>query len=85
MKKKPKRKSGDQRWDELLRDPTPRPKLSAAADEVLADHRSGKTTALDPEALDRKFLAVIERSRARIKKEGGIPAAEMRRRLKLRP
>jgi len=36
-------------------------------------------------SLDRKFLAIIERSRARMKKEGGIPAREMRRRLKLRP
>ncbi|HEY1372220.1 MAG TPA: hypothetical protein VGH50_07100 [Candidatus Binatia bacterium] len=36
-------------------------------------------------SLDRKFLAIIERSRARIKKEGRISASEMRRRLKLRP
>ena len=35
-------------------------------------------------SLDRKFLAIIERSRARIKKQGGIPADEMRRRLKAR-
>ena len=85
MKKKPKRKSGDRRWDDLLRDPTSRPKLSAAADKVLADHRAGKTTPLDPDKLDRKFLAIIERSRSRLKKEGGIPAAEMRRLLKIRP
>jgi hypothetical protein len=35
--------------------------------------------------LDEFFLAIVERSRARLKKEGGIPASEMRRRLKLRP
>ena len=72
----------DRRWDEIIRDPHPRPALSAVADEVLADHRASKITPLDPNSLDRKFLAIIERSRARIKKEGGIPAAEMRRRLK---
>jgi hypothetical protein len=32
---------------------------------------------------NRKFLAIIERSRSRIKKEGGISAKELRRRLKL--
>jgi len=32
---------------------------------------------------DRKFLAIIERSRSRIKKEGGISGREIRRRLKL--
>ena len=32
---------------------------------------------------NRKFLAIIERSRSRIKKEGGISAKEIRRRLKL--
>jgi prevent-host-death family protein len=31
---------------------------------------------------DRKFLAIIERSRSRFKKDGGIPASEIRRRLK---
>ena len=35
-------------------------------------------------SLDRKFLAIIDRSRARIKKEGGVPASEIRRRLKNR-
>jgi len=30
---------------------------------------------------NRKFLAIIERSRSRLKKEGGISAAELRRRL----
>ena len=29
----------------------------------------------------RKFLKIINRSRARVKKEGGIPANELRRRL----
>ena len=29
----------------------------------------------------RKFLAIIERSRVRAKKQGGVPAAELRRRL----
>ena len=43
---------------------------------------SCKTTPLDPGSLDPQFLAIIERSRARIKKEGGISADEMRRRLK---
>ena len=32
---------------------------------------------------NRKFLRIIERSRARVKKEGGIPAGELRRRLGL--
>jgi hypothetical protein len=32
---------------------------------------------------NQKFLAIIERSRSRIKKEGGISAKEIRRRLKL--
>ena len=31
----------------------------------------------------RKFLRIIERSRAKLKKEGGIPASELRRRLRL--
>ncbi len=30
---------------------------------------------------NRKFLAIIERSRSRMKKEGGISAKELRRRL----
>jgi prevent-host-death family protein len=33
---------------------------------------------------NRKFLAIIERSRLRHKKEGGVSAAEMRRRLRLK-
>lgn len=32
---------------------------------------------------NRKFLAIIERSRSRQKKEGGIPSREIRRRLGL--
>lgn len=32
-----------------------------------------------------KFIAIIERSRARHKKEGGISSAEIRRRLGLKP
>ena len=32
-----------------------------------------------------KFLALIERSRARHKCEGGIPSSEMRRRLGIKP
>jgi prevent-host-death family protein len=32
---------------------------------------------------NRKFLKIIDRSRARVKKEGGIPANELRRRLGL--
>lgn len=32
---------------------------------------------------NRKFLAIIERSRSRQKKEGGIPSTEIRRRLGL--
>lgn len=32
---------------------------------------------------NRKFLAIIERSRSRQKKEGGIPSMEIRRRLGL--
>jgi len=34
-------------------------------------------------SMNRKFLAIIERSRSRVKKEGGISATEIRRRLKL--
>ncbi|HEX9146494.1 MAG TPA: type II toxin-antitoxin system prevent-host-death family antitoxin [Candidatus Binatia bacterium] len=32
---------------------------------------------------NRKFIKIIERSRARVKKEDGIPAAQLRRRLGL--
>ncbi len=32
---------------------------------------------------NRKFLAIIERSRSRLRKEGGISAKEMRRRLRI--
>jgi hypothetical protein len=32
---------------------------------------------------NRKFMKIIERSRARVKKQGGIPAGELRRRLGL--
>lgn len=32
---------------------------------------------------NRKFLKIIKRSRARVKKEGAVPAAELRRRLGL--
>jgi prevent-host-death family protein len=32
---------------------------------------------------NRKFLRIIDRSRARVKKEGGISAGELRRRLDL--
>jgi hypothetical protein len=41
----------DRRWDDILKDPAPRPNLSAAADEVFEDYRSGKTTPLDPDKL----------------------------------
>ena len=34
-------------------------------------------------SINQKFLAIIERSRSRVKKEGGISANEMRRRLGL--
>jgi prevent-host-death family protein len=34
---------------------------------------------------DPRFLAIIERSRRRHRKEGGIPSAEMRRRLNISP
>jgi len=33
---------------------------------------------------NRKFLAIIERSRSRTKKEGGISSKELRRRLRLK-
>jgi len=32
---------------------------------------------------NRKFLAIIERSRSRVRKEGGISAKELRRRLRI--
>ena len=32
---------------------------------------------------NRKFLKIIKRSRARVKKQGAVPAAELRRRLGL--
>lgn len=41
----------DQRWDEIIRDPGPRPALSAEADQVLEDYRAGKTEPLDPKKL----------------------------------
>lgn len=41
----------DRRWEEIIRDPAPRPGLSALTDQVLADHRAGKTQPLDPDKL----------------------------------
>jgi hypothetical protein len=41
----------DRRWDEIIRDPGPRPALCAEADQVLEDYRAGKTAPLDPEKL----------------------------------
>ena len=41
----------DRRWDEIIRDPGPRPALSAEADQVLEDYRAGKTPPLDPQKL----------------------------------
>jgi len=38
---------GDRRWDEIIRDPGPRPALSAEADQTLEDYRTGKTAPLD--------------------------------------
>lgn len=35
-------------------------------------------------SMNRRFLAIIERSRSRTKKEGGISSKELRRRLGLR-
>ena len=35
-------------------------------------------------SMNRKFLAIIERSRSRLKKEGGISSDEIRRRLGLK-
>jgi len=41
----------------------------------------GETASL---STNRKFLAIIERSRSRLKREGGISSAELRRRLGLK-
>jgi len=41
----------DRRWDEIIRDPKPRPALSAEATQVLEDFRAGKTAPLDPDKL----------------------------------
>jgi len=41
----------DRRWDEIIRDPGPRPALCAEADQVLEDYRAGKTAPLDPKKL----------------------------------
>ena len=38
----------DRRWDEIIRDPGPRPALCADADQILEDYRAGKTAPLDP-------------------------------------
>ena len=37
----------DRRWDEIIRNPGPRPALSAEADQVLDDYRAGKSAPLD--------------------------------------
>ena len=41
----------DRRWDEIIRESSPRPELSAEAEQVLEDYRAGKTTPLDPKKL----------------------------------
>ena len=41
----------DRRWDEIIRDPAARPALSAEADQVLEDFRTGNTSPLDPDKL----------------------------------
>jgi len=41
----------DRRWDEIINDDTLRPDLSKEADQVLSDHRAGKTKPLNPESL----------------------------------
>ncbi|MBI4487479.1 MAG: hypothetical protein HY694_00205 [Deltaproteobacteria bacterium] len=41
----------DRRWDEIIRDPGPRPALCAEANQVLEDFRAGKTAPLDPKKL----------------------------------
>lgn len=41
----------DRRWDEIIRDPGPRPALCVEADRVLEDYRAGKTAPLNPEKL----------------------------------
>lgn len=67
-----------------------------ASKEVVVVTRRGKPVAavigvdqFDYESLslstNPKFIEIIARSRARMEKEGGIPAAEMRRRLGLPP
>jgi len=38
-------------WDELIRDPSPRPGLAKEADEVLQRHHGGQSKPLDPAAL----------------------------------
>ncbi len=47
----PKAESNLDPWEEILRDPTPRPALSREADEVLAELHAGKTKLLDPDDL----------------------------------
>lgn len=47
---------------------------------VPISNADGETVSL---STDRKFLAIIERSRSRVRKEGGISAKEMRRRLRI--
>lgn len=39
----------DRRWDEIIRDPGPRPALSAEANQVLEDYRAGQKPVLDPD------------------------------------
>ncbi len=48
---------------------------------VAVENADLETVAL---SVDARFLALIERSRTRQKAEGGIPSAEMRRRLGLK-
>jgi len=48
---------------------------------VAVENADLETVAL---SVDAQFLALIERSRTRQKAEGGIPSAEMRRRLGLK-
>ena len=38
-------------WEALIRDPRPRPALTAASQEALAEFLSGRTAPLDPEDL----------------------------------
>ena len=44
----------DRRWDEIIRDPRPRPALSAEADQVLEDYRAGKTAPGPRQALNSR-------------------------------